>query len=163
MTKNNFEHMAETENSKHIKSTADKVFQALIDPKAIEIWQVPGEMTAKVHSYNFKVGGKYEMSLYYPDSENKTKGKSGEKEDRFTAEFIEIIPNKKIVEKVHFQSDHPSFKEPMIMQINLEPESDGTKVTFAFKNIPNGIKPEDNEAGTISSLEKLAKLVESDQ
>jgi uncharacterized protein YndB with AHSA1/START domain len=160
LAKTNFDPMAETENSKHIKSTADKVFQALIDPRAIEIWQVPNDMTGKVHSYNFKVGGKYEMSLYYPDTENTMKGKSGEKEDKFTAEFIEIIPNKKIVEKVHFQSDNPSFKEPMTMQINLEPESDGTKVTFAFKNIPKGIEPEDNEAGTISSLEKLAKLVE---
>ena len=152
--------MAETQNSKLIKSTADKVFQALTDPKAIEIWQVPGDMTGKVHSYSFKVGGKYEMSLYYPDTENTTKGKSGEKEDKFTAEFIEIIPNKKIVERVHFQSDNPSFKEPMTMQINLEPEHDGTKVTFAFENIPKDIKPEDNEAGTISSLEKLAQMVE---
>jgi uncharacterized protein YndB with AHSA1/START domain len=152
--------MADTENSLLIKSTADKVFQALTDPKAIEIWQVPGEMTGRVHSYSFKVGGKYEMSLYYPDTENETKGKSGEKEDKFTAEFVEIIPNKKIVERVYFESDDPSFQEAMTMQILLEPVSDGTKVIFTFKDIPKGIKPEDNEAGTMSSLEKLAKLVE---
>jgi hypothetical protein len=28
------------------------------------------------------------------------------------------------------------------------------------KNIPQGIRPEDNEAGTISTLEKLADYVE---
>lgn len=151
--------MAETQNSKLIKATADKVFQALTNPESIEIWQVPGDMTGKVHSYDFRIGGKYEMSLYYPDTV-KMKGKSGDKEDKFTAEFIEIIPNTKIVEKVYFKSDNPSFKEPMTMQISLEPECNGTKVVFAFKNIPKDIKPKDNEAGTISSLEKLAQLVE---
>ena len=100
------------------------------------------------------------MSLFYPDSEKETKGKSGDKEDKFMAEFMDIIPDKKIVEKIHFQSDDPNFNEPMTMEINLEPEASGTKVTFVFKNIPKGIKPEDNEVGTISSLEKLAKLVE---
>ncbi len=152
--------MSQTQNSKIIKASTDKVFRALTDPKSIEVWQVPGEMTGKVHSHDFKVGGKYEMSLFYPDSENKTKGKSKDKEDRFTAEFIDIIPNRKIVEKIYFQSDDPSLKEPMTMQIDLLPETVGTKVTFTFKNIPKGVKPEDNEEGTISSLEKLAKLVE---
>ena len=46
------------------------------------------------------------------------------------------------------------------MEVRFEPVDNGTKVTFSFKNIPPGIKPEDNEAGTISSLEKLARYVE---
>ena len=48
----------------------------------------------------------------------------------------------------------------MTMEIKLEPIDNGTKVTFLFKDIPRGIRPEDNEAGTISSLEKLAKYVQ---
>lgn len=46
------------------------------------------------------------------------------------------------------------------MEINIKPITARTEVTFLFKNIPEGIKPEDNEAGTISSLEKLAYYVE---
>lgn len=152
--------MSETQNSKTIKAMPDTIFQALTDPKSIEIWQVPGDMTGKIYHYNFKVGGNYEMSLFYPDTEKKMKGKSGNKEDRFTAEFIEIIPDRKIVEKIHFQSDDPNFQEPMTMQISLESVDEGTEVTFTFKDIPKGIKPEDNEKGTLSSLEKLATLVE---
>jgi len=38
---------------------------------------------------------------------------------------------------------------------------DGTEVTMLFEDIPPGIRPEDNEAGTRSSLEKLARYVES--
>jgi len=33
-------------------------------------------------------------------------------------------------------------------------------VTIAFENIPPEIRPEDNGAGTVSSLEKLARYVE---
>jgi uncharacterized protein YndB with AHSA1/START domain len=152
--------MQTTQNSRIIKASPEKVFQALTDPKAIEVWQVPGDMTGKVHNYNFEVGGGYEMSLFYPDTENKMKGKTNDKEDRFTSTFIEIIPNKKIVETISFQSEDPAFQEKMTSEVRLEPTDDSTKVTFIFTNIPKGIKPEDNEAGTISSLKKLADYVE---
>jgi hypothetical protein len=36
-------------------------------------------------------------------------------------------------------------------------------VTIAFANIPPGIRPEDNDAGTRSSLEKLARYVEENR
>ncbi|RAV98041.1 SRPBCC domain-containing protein [Pseudochryseolinea flava] len=151
--------MAETTNSKFINAPPHQVFQALADPKSIEVWQVPGDMTGKIHHFDFKPGGKYEMSLFYPDADN-TQGKSGDKEDKFAAEFVEIIPDKKIVEKIHFDSGDPNLQDAMIMQIDLAPESKGTNVTISFKNIPQGVKPEDNEEGTISSLEKLAQIVE---
>lgn len=46
------------------------------------------------------------------------------------------------------------------MEVTFAPFEASTRVTFLFKNIPAGIKPEDNEAGTISTLEKLAQYVE---
>lgn len=149
-----------TRNSRIIKATPEQIFHALSDPKAIEVWQVPGDMTGQVHKYNFKVGGGYEMSLFYPDNEEKMKGKTNANEDRFEAKFAEIIPNEKIVETVSFDSTDPGFREEMTMEIRLEPIAIHTKVTFIFTNIPKGIKPEDNEAGTISSLKKLADYVE---
>lgn len=48
----------------------------------------------------------------------------------------------------------------MIMEVTFEPEDAGTRVTILFKNIPPGIRPEDNEAGTEMTLEKLARYVE---
>lgn len=150
-----------TQSSKTIKARPDKIFQALTDPRAIEVWQVPGDMKGKVHKFNFEVGGGYEMSLFYPDNEKEIKGKTADKEDRFTAKFVEIIINEKIGELISFDSDDPDFQEEMSMEIRLEPIDSYTKVTFEFKNIPKGIKPEDNEAGTISSLQKLADYVEN--
>jgi len=46
------------------------------------------------------------------------------------------------------------------MEVTFEAEDGGTSVTIVFKDIPSGIRPEDNEAGTQSSLEKLARYVE---
>ncbi len=49
------------------------------------------------------------------------------------------------------------------MEVFLEEaEDDATKVTIVFKNIPAGVDPKDNEAGTAQSLEKLARYVTSE-
>ena len=100
------------------------------------------------------------MSLFYPSSEKESRGKTSGKEDRFTARFVELTPPGRIVQAVIFDSDDPAFSGEMIMEVTFEAEDAGTKVTFTFKNIPPGIRPEDNEAGTQSTLEKLARYVE---
>jgi uncharacterized protein YndB with AHSA1/START domain len=148
-----------TQNSLNIKATPQEIYYAFINPSALEVWQAPGDMTAKVHDFDLRVGGGYRMSLFYPDSEKEASGKTSSKEDRFAARFIELIPNKKIVQAINFDTSNPDFAGEMTMEIKLEPIDSGTRVTFLFKDIPKGIRPEDNEAGTISSLEKLAKYV----
>jgi len=148
-----------TQNSLDIKATEQEIYNAIIDPAALEVWQAPEDMTAKVHNFDLRVGGGYRMSLFYPDSEKEMKGKTSGKEDRFSARFVELIPNKKIVHAINFDTSNPDLQGEMIMEVRLDPVDNGTKVTFLFKDIPRGIRPEDNEAGTISSLKKLAKYV----
>lgn len=46
------------------------------------------------------------------------------------------------------------------MVVTFEAEDSGTRVTILFKDIPPGIRPEDNETGTRLTLEKLARYVE---
>ena len=47
------------------------------------------------------------------------------------------------------------------MVVTFEERAGGTEVTIVFERIPAGIRPEDNDAGTRSSLEKLARFIES--
>ena len=150
-----------TKNYRDINATPEMLYKAFTDPVALETWQVPGDMKAIVHQFDLRVGGGYEMSLFYPDSDNTPAGKTAGKEDRYKARFIELIPNQKIVEAIIFNTSNPDFAGEMRMEITLEPVETGTRVTFLFTNIPVGINPADNEAGTISSLEKLAKYVEN--
>lgn len=149
-----------TRNSKIIKASQEVLYRAFTDPAALAVWLAPGEMTGKVHSFDLRVGGGYRMSLYYPSSEKASRGKTSEREDRYTARFVELTPFRRIIEAITFDSSDPAFSGEMIMDVTFEAEDGGTRVTILFKNIPSGIRPEDNEAGTRSALEKLTRYVE---
>jgi uncharacterized protein YndB with AHSA1/START domain len=73
---------------------------------------------------------------------------------------VELTPPRRIVEAITFDSADPAFSGQMIMEVTLEAEDGGTMVIIVFKNIPSGIRPEDNETGTRLSLEKLAHYLE---
>lgn len=159
----NFNRMNQsTKNSRIIFAAADKIYDAMTTAEGLEAWQAPGEMTGKVHRINAREGGGYEMSLYYPAGDETATGKTGNNEDRFKVNFVQLIPSRKIVETVDFDSEDDAFSGTMTIDITLEPAAGGTEVTFLFTDIPRGIKPEDNEAGTISSLDKLARYVEGE-
>lgn len=124
-----------TTNSKTIKASANTIYQAFTNPSALEVWQVPGNMTAKVHNFDLKVGGGYEMSLFYPESEKKMQGKTQGKEDRFTARFVELIPNRKIVQVVNFQSPLGSNYNQVIMKTK---KSNKEIITEIFTELSKG-------------------------
>jgi uncharacterized protein YndB with AHSA1/START domain len=151
---------ASTRNSKFIKATPEALYRAFTDPAALAVWLAPGDMTGEVHSFDCRVGGGYQMSLYYPASEKALRGKTSQREDRFTARFVELTPPKRIVQAITFDSVDPAFSGEMIMDVAFEAQDGGTTVSIVFKDIPSGIRPEDNEAGTASTLEKLARYVE---
>ncbi len=151
---------ASTRNEKFIKATPEALYRAFTDPAALAAWLAPGDMTGEVHSFDYRVGGGYQMSLYYPSSETTSRGKTREREDRYTARFVELTPPRRIVEAITFDAVDLAFEGVMIMEVTFEAEDGGTTVSLFFKDIPSGIRPQDNEAGTQSSLEKLARYVE---
>ena len=149
-----------TLNSKLIKASPEAVYRAFTDPAALAVWLAPEGMSGTVHRFDARAGGGYQMSLYYPASEQTARGKTSAREDRYTARFVELTPPSRIVEAITFDSVDPAFAGEMIMVVTLEAEDGGTRVSILFKDLPPGIRPEDNEAGTQSSLEKLARYVE---
>jgi uncharacterized protein YndB with AHSA1/START domain len=161
MSMANTNSLATTKNSKIIKASREALYHAFTDPAALAVWLAPGEMTGKIHSFDLRVGGGYQMSLFYPSTEKESLGKTADKEDRYTARFVELTPPSRIVQAIIFDSHDPAFAGEMIMEVTLEAEGTATKVTFIFRNIPPGIRPEDNEAGTELTLEKLARYVEN--
>jgi uncharacterized protein YndB with AHSA1/START domain len=141
-----------------IAASPEAIYHAFTNPAALETWQAPDTMTGKVHHFDGRVGGGYQMSLYYTDTESR--GKTADREDRYTARFVELVPNERIVQAITFETTDPAFSGEMTMEITLELRDEGTNVVIVFTGIPAGIRPEDNEAGTDSSLEKLARHVE---
>ncbi|HEU5304874.1 MAG TPA: SRPBCC family protein [Gemmatimonadales bacterium] len=151
---------ASTRTSRVLKAPREALYRAFTDPAALAVWLSPGEMTGKVHEFEARVGGGYRMSLFYPSSEQVYHGKTSEQEDRFTARFVELTPPTRIVQAISFDPADPAFAGEMTMVVTFEGKNGGTDVTILFEHIPPGIRPEDNEAGTRSSLEKLARYVE---
>ena len=88
-----------------------------------------------------------------------SEGKTSEKEDRYTSHFLELTLFRKIIQAITFDSSDPAFAGEMIMEVSFEQKGTKTKVNIIFRNIPPGIRPEDNEAGTQLSLEKLKRYV----
>jgi uncharacterized protein YndB with AHSA1/START domain len=148
-----------TLNTKVIRASKEELYDAFIQPDALLKWQAPGDMKTKIHSFDLRVGGGYEMSLYYPDSVKHVKGKTKDNEDKFTVRFDELVKGEKIVQAINFDTTDPDFTGEMKMVVTFESKAEGVWVTIEFSDIPAGIKPEDNEAGTESSLEKLADFV----
>jgi uncharacterized protein YndB with AHSA1/START domain len=136
------------------------VYQAFVSAEALEQWQAPELMTATVHEIDVREGGGYRMTLTYPPAIEGSPGKTTDREDRYTARFVELTPPSRIVEAINFDTVDPDFSGEMTISVDLTEVDGGTDVTMSFANIPAGIRPEDNDAGTRSSLEKLARLVE---
>ena len=149
-----------TRTSRFIEAPRETVYRAFTDPEALVVWRVPGEMTATIHEFDAREDGGYRMSLFYPASEPEATGKTTAREDRFTARYVELTPPDRIVEAITFDSTDPAFAGEMTMVVTLEEREGGAVVTIAFEKLPPGIRPEDNEAGTQSALEKLARYVD---
>src|SRR3954467_1786856 len=141
-----------------IAAPREAIYRALIDPAALAAGRAPGEMTGVVHEHEARVGGGYVMSLFYPESEPE-RGKSGGREDRFRGRYLELIPGERVVEAVTFESAESAFGGELTITTTLVERPGGIEVTMAFAGLPAGIRPEDNEAGTRSSLEKLGRYV----
>ena len=117
-------------------------------------------MTGKVHYFDSRLNGGYHMSLFYPASEPAHRGKTAEGEDSFTSRFVELLSPERIVQSITFVADDPAYYGQMTLEATFVASGGGTEVTITCMDIPPGIRPEDNEAGCRSSLEKLARYVE---
>jgi uncharacterized protein YndB with AHSA1/START domain len=150
---------ASTRASRIIDAPAEKLYWAFIDPAALVAWLPPGEMVGKIHQFDGRIGGGYRMSLYYPPSVRAFHGKTAPREDRVDVRFVEVVPARRIVETVSFVTDDPAFLGEMTMVVTFEDVSGGTEVAIACENLPPGLRPEDNDAGSRMSLEQLDRYV----
>ena len=151
---------ASTHNSKLIKATPEAVYEAFMDPAVLVQWLPPADMTGKLHAFDPRVGGGYQISLFYPPDERQFRGKTSDKEDRVNVRFVDLQPARRILEAVTFDSPDPAFAGEMTIDITFQPAPGGTELTFTATNLPPGLRPEDNETGTRLSLDQLARRFE---
>src|SRR6266436_9104373 len=149
-----------TGTSRVIRAGPEELYAAFLDPAALIDWLPPTEMTGEIHEFDARVGGGYRMSLFYQPDERIFRGKTSDREDMVNVRFVELAPQRRIVEAVSFVTTDPAFFGEMTLIATFEEVSGGTEVTLVFENLPRGLRAEDNEAGSRLSLEQLARRFE---
>ncbi|WP_368911317.1 SRPBCC family protein [Taklimakanibacter deserti] len=143
-----------------IKASPSRIYEALLDPAAIVRWRPPKGMTAEVHAFDARPGGRFRMSFIYAERRSGTRGKTSEDADMFEGRFLELVPDRRVVELIEFQSDDPAFAGQMTVTTSLAPVAGGTEVTITCANVPPGISAEDHAVGMASTLANLATYTE---
>lgn len=143
-----------------IAAPPQKIFQALLDPKAVAVWQPPAGMTAEIFQFEPHPGGAFHMALIYT-GDHRLPGKTSEHADLVKGRFAEIVPDVRVVQIVEFESDDPAFKQAMTITTSLTAAPGGTEVTVRCENVPEGISESDHVEGIASTLQNLAAYVES--
>ena len=127
----------------------EKVYKAFIDPDALVKWLPPNGFTAKVHSFDGKVGGGYKMSF--------TNFGTGIGHS-FTVTYTELTPYERIRHTDKF--DDANLPGEMQVTITLKKVFCGTDLSIVQEGIPDMIPTEACYLGWQESLALLKILVE---
>jgi uncharacterized protein YndB with AHSA1/START domain len=150
--------MSTTRSTQHVKAPRAAVYRALLDPKAVQQWQVPDGMTSEVHSFEPREGGAFRISLTY-DAPTTT-GKTSAHTDTFHGTFTTLVENERIVQSIEFETDKPEMQGVQTITYSLFDAAGGTDIHGLHENVPASIA-DDNKLGWQMSLRKLAALVEA--
>lgn len=146
--------------SRLVAAPVAKVFAALVDRSALESWLPPRGMTARFDRFDPRPGGSYRLVLTYADPPG-AGGKSSADSDVVVVRYIDVVPNERVVQAVDFESEDPAFAGTMTMTWTVAAGEGGTLVEIVAEDVPDGISAEDHAAGLSSSLENLARYLES--
>lgn len=120
----------------------------------------PGDMTGRFETFDPRPGGSYRLVLTYADP-GASQAKSTVNSDIIDVRYLDIVPNDRVVQAVDFVSDMHEFAGTMTMTWSVRAEIDGTRVEIVAENVPEGISAADHAAGLESSLDNLARFVET--
>ena len=130
------------------KTTPDRLYKAFITPEAMVKWLPPNGFTAKVHSMDARVGGKYKMSFT-----NFTTGST----HSFGGDYLELVPGKRIVHTDVFDAGPPGT---MKVTIDIKKVMVGAEIHIVQEGVPDAIPAEACYLGWSESLDLLKMLVE---
>jgi deazaflavin-dependent oxidoreductase (nitroreductase family) len=139
-----------------VAAPANHVYDALVDPSALEAWLPPDGMSARFERFDPRPGGSYRLILTY-DVHPDGGAKSSADTDVVEARFVDIVPGERVVMAIDFESDDPSFAGTMTMTWSVRPVDGGTLVECVADDVPEGISAQDHAAGMSSSLAHLAR------
>jgi uncharacterized protein YndB with AHSA1/START domain len=145
--------------TRFIPASAEALYRAFVDPEALMAWLPPQGMSGRILLFEPWPGGGYRIELALEGEGHGASGKTTGRTDVTSGVFLELVPGRRIVQTVEFDSADPAFAGTMVMTWSLDPAPDGTTVTVSAAGVPPGISAGDHEAGLASSLENLGRFV----
>jgi uncharacterized protein YndB with AHSA1/START domain len=139
----------------------ERVYRALLDPRAVATWMVPVGMRAHVHAFDAREGGLLRVSLTYDDP--CSRGKTTARTDTYHGRFVRLVPGEQVVEALEFETGDATMRGEMTVTVTLTEADGGTEVVAVHDDLPVGVSPDDNATGWRMALDKLAALVEAEQ
>ena len=130
------------------KTKPERLYKAFLDAEAMAKWLPPHGFTGKVHSIDARVGGKYRMSFT-----NFSTGSS----HSFGGEYLELVPNQRIVHTDTFDKGPPGT---MKVTIEIKPVFCGAELNITQEGVPDVIPAAACYLGWGESLDLLKQLVE---
>src|SRR3954447_23362154 len=129
-----------------VRAPRGAVYAALLDPRAVETWRVPDDMTASVREWEPVEGGRFRVSLVYraEDRTGKTEGAT----DTYSGTFTRLVPDEQVVEELAFETSEPALPGTMTMPWTLREADEGTEVDLLHERLPDVVPAEDNATGT---------------
>jgi uncharacterized protein YndB with AHSA1/START domain len=146
--------------SRVVMASPRAIYQAYMDPEALVSWLPPKGMKGRIEAFDPQVGGTYRMKLTYDQPDHSAPGKTSDHSDIVRGRFVELVPGKRIVQVIEFESEDPRFCGAMKVTWSLTVVPRGTEVAICCENVPDGIRREEHEAGLKSTLENLAVFTE---
>jgi uncharacterized protein YndB with AHSA1/START domain len=134
-----------------LRATPERVYRAFLDADAMVKWLPPNGFTARMHSMDARVGGKFRMSFT-----NFSNGQS----HAFGGEYLELTPHERIRYTDVF--DDPNLPGVMHVTVALKKVSCGTDVNIVQEGVPEAIPAEGCYLGWQQSLTLLAQLIEAE-
>jgi uncharacterized protein YndB with AHSA1/START domain len=146
--------------TRRVRASAATIYRAFIEPEALVAWLPPHGMRAELLAFDPREGGGYRMRLAYTAPGDGARGKSSDDSDLVDVRFVQLVPDRRIVQSVTFESDDPALAGAMRITWTFEPAGEATTVSITCANVPPGISAADHATGLNSSLANLAGFVE---
>ncbi|WAC67182.1 SRPBCC domain-containing protein [Agrococcus sp. SL85] len=130
-----------------------EAYAALVDPAALAAWLPPEGSTGTIEDFDGREGGGYRVVLRFAANDDT---KTTDDSDVSRVELLELVPGRRVVQRIRFETELERFAGAMTMTWLLEPVAAGTRVTVEATDVPPGIGQADHEEGLGSSLANLA-------
>jgi uncharacterized protein YndB with AHSA1/START domain len=155
--------VSSTRATRWVRAGPDEVYRAVLDPLAVAAWRVPNGMSATIHQFDAREGGRFRISLHPVGADGTSTSTSTEGTQTFHGRFTRLLPGQLVVEAIEFEPPDPLLVGILTITTELREADGGTEVTMVYDDLPDGADLTADAVALQMALVRLAAWVEDDR